>query len=592
MNAAPVIVGLLALLALSATLVVREPSPGALARAHADIGTSIETCSVCHTPDGLDAGCLACHDEIEEQVQSKRGYHATRATGCAHCHPDHHGETFDVMEAIAWQSDDRLSFRHDHVEYTLSGKHDELSCRGCHRAERTYLGLAQKCDSCHDDVHGNDQFRDCAACHDQNQFEPASLFDHDRSFPLLGQHAEAKCDRCHSGLDYKDVKGQQCHDCHESPHRFDSPDGCEACHGGADASWVVAQSEFDAARHGKTGFALSKAHKAVACSDCHKPALAYTARFPQPPRKQESCEACHEDVHRGQFEARCTDCHEETRFLPSRYGREQHTTFVLRGAHAKTECRACHAEVEETRKFVGTARTCAACHDDPHKGQFEPKGKEHGCDRCHDEQRFIPARYPMAEHTGFPLTGAHGAVACNSCHTVVQGTRRFKATPRDCASCHADLHGGQFEPEIKKHGCEQCHTTASFRIRPFDHGKRTSYPLEGKHGEAACARCHKLSGKPPVRVYRETPRSCASCHRDEHRGQFADRSCQKCHAGFIDWEIRRFDHDRTRFPLDARHSDVSCDECHPKVRQRDGRAVVQYRPMGHQCKDCHEVERR
>ena len=95
-----------------------------------------------------------------------------------------------------------------------------------------------------------------------------------------------------------------------------------------------------------------------------------------------------------------------------------------------------------------------------------------------------------------------------------------------------------------------------------------------------------------MRVYRGTERSCATCHGDRHRGQFGAARCDTCHSGFHSWEIRRFDHARTRFPLDKTHARVSCDDCHPKVRQRDGRELVQYRPLGTNCKDCHEVERR
>ena len=254
MNAAPIVVGFLAILALAFTLVLREPSPGPLAQTHADIGSTLESCSLCHAPGGLDAGCLACHDEIEEQIETGRGFHVERASDCARCHPDHHGSSFDVMEAIAWEGEGRESFRHEHVEFQLSDSHDELGCRQCHRGSRSYLDLEQDCGSCHEDVHGGDLFRDCAQCHDQKQFKPASLFDHNRSFPLLGRHAEASCDRCHGGLDYRDVKGKQCESCHSSPHRFEFSSGCEECHRAADLSWTVAQEMFDASRHARAGF--------------------------------------------------------------------------------------------------------------------------------------------------------------------------------------------------------------------------------------------------------------------------------------------------------------------------------------------------
>jgi len=588
MNAAPVLVGFAAVLVLAFTLVLREPSPGVLAEAHSEIGSSLESCALCHTPTGLDAGCLACHHKIQEQIDTGGGFHVERASDCAQCHPDHHGSAFDVMEAIAWGQEGRGAFLHDHVEFRLSERHDELTCRECHRGSGTFLGLQQECASCHEDVHGGDLFRDCAQCHDQARFKPASRFDHGKSFPLLGRHAEAACDRCHGGLEYREVKGKQCRSCHDSPHRFESKAGCEECHGAADFSWTAGQSKFDAQRHAETGFELSTPHVKLACAECHTPELPYETRFELPTRQADNCRGCHEDVHRGQFgDVTCTNCHTESSFRPAQYGLEQHTSFVLRESHRGAECHACHKESRGARRFVGTPRKCAECHEDPHAGQFPG-----ACTTCHGERSFKPAHYSVANHRGFPLTGAHGAVACNSCHTVVDGVRRFRATPQACAECHQNPHGTQFAREIKQKGCEACHDTTRFRIPQFDHDARTSYPLKGEHREADCARCHRASGQPPVRRYRGTEQSCASCHRDEHRGQFADRSCDRCHSGFREWEIRSFDHARTRFPLDGRHRRISCDDCHPEVRQRDGHEVVQYRPLGRECKDCHEVERR
>jgi hypothetical protein len=586
-NAAPLVVGFLALLGLSAMLVVEQPSPGRLTRAHADLEGGHATCATCHAPEGLDAGCLGCHHEIGRQVESGRGFHADRGTGCAGCHPDHHGEEFDALEAVAWRPEGREAFRHAHVEFRLAGRHEGLACEACHRESGTYLGLDQDCASCHEDVHRGRLFSDCASCHTQERFKPAGNFDHDRVFPLLGRHAEAACGRCHDGLDFKDVKGRTCEACHESPHRFPAPKGCEECHAGSDDAWGGARESFDAARHAAAGFRLVAAHAALECAKCHVPGSPYPERFREPPRVSSDCRACHEDVHRGQFPGACTECHGQDRFVPARYGRGKHVSFALKGAHERTACDACHTVVDGARRFVGTPRDCASCHEDPHRGQFEE-----GCASCHDERSFRPARYPIDRHTRFALDGAHGAVACNSCHTEVAGVRRFAGTPKDCASCHDDPHGGQFAREMKKNGCATCHGVASFQIRPFDHARRASYRLEGAHAKATCARCHRPVGKPPVRRYRETARDCASCHRDEHRGQFAGRACTACHEGYERWTLASFDHTGTRFPLDGRHRRVACADCHPGVRQADGVVVTQYRPLGRQCKDCHEVERR
>jgi len=586
-NAAPLVVGFLALLGLSAALVLNEPTPGRLARAHGDLEGGHATCTTCHAAGGLDAGCLGCHHAIEGQIREKRGFHAARASGCADCHPDHHGEDFDVMEAIAWRPADRAEFRHEHVEFRLAGAHADLSCRTCHDEGRTYLGLAQDCGTCHEDVHGGKLFRDCASCHTQERFKPAGNFEHDRVFALVGRHAEAACGKCHDGLDFKDVAGRTCASCHESPHRFPAPKGCEECHGGDDSSWSAAHGGFGAPRHAAIGFELVGAHVAAACTSCHPAGAAYPERFREPPREAANCRGCHADVHRRQFPGACTACHGVDRFVPTTFGRADHATFALRGAHQAATCESCHTVIDGTRRFVGTPQDCASCHEDPHKGQFRE-----ACSACHDESAFTPTRYALERHTSFPLDGAHGAVACNSCHAVVDGARRFAGTPKACASCHEDPHGRQFAAEMKRDGCAACHDTRGFRIRPFDHARHAGYALEGAHAKADCARCHRTAGDPPVRVYRETARNCASCHRDEHRGQFAGRACTTCHDGFERWKLDSFDHARTRFPLDARHRRVACADCHPGVRQADGAVVTQYRPLGRDCKDCHEVDRR
>jgi hypothetical protein len=80
--------------------------------------------------------------------------------------------------------------------------------------------------------------------------------------------------------------------------------------------------------------------------------------------------------------------------------------------------------------------------------------------------------------------------------------------------------------------------------------------LDGKHTDVACALCH------PGRRYQDTARDCYSCHRldDSHLGRFG-KDCATCHTtrGF---ELARFDHSRTDFPLKGRHGNLACEACH------------------------------
>jgi len=617
MKHAPLLVGTLAILSLVGVVTYRNPSPGALSKAHAPLDGDLTACAKCHAEEGLDAGCLACHAEIAGQLRDKRGYH-NKLVGqgqpdCARCHPEHHGRGFDAMEAVAWPEKRAAKFPHDHVEYRLDGAHDALECTGCHnppfaladfpdrKRGQSYLGLKQDCVSCHsDDVHGEGLFPDCLKCHDQHAFKPAPRFDHTGHFELLGAHDGADCKGCHlldEGLTYSKVKGRTCAECHATIHRTKFEPDCAACHRAAEPEWAAAAADFTPVQHARTGFALNERHEKVDCQGCHKRGAPYDRRFVQPARRAEDCAACHEDEHRGQFKGqRCLDCHARAHFLPARFDEQRHAaSFPLVGAHVDVGCKDCHTtttETGETRRFVGTPRSCRGCHADPHSGQFKSK-----CSACHTERRFVPSGYGLAEHTSFRLTGAHSAVACVSCHTREKpgAPRRFAKTPRSCKACHADPHGGQFARQQQKTDCTGCHRAdaATFDIRPFDHARRTRYPLRGAHKNAACNECHQRPKAGAPRRYSKTPTRCAACHTDTHRGQFAPRSCTACHAaGRTDWHIQAFDHKQTRFPLDKTHAEGACRKCHPGVKQRDGAVVVQFKPVGTQCRNCHDFKTR
>jgi len=149
----------------------------------------------------------------------------------------------------------------------------------------------------------------------------------------------------------------------------------------------------------------------------------------------------------------------------------------------------------------------------------------------------------------------------------------------------------------REKSCTACHRTdaSTFRIEPFDHAREAKYPLTGAHAQVTCNACHRRD-KAGVRRYRGTAQACASCHTDPHRGQFRRNgatNCERCHGSAVAWNDMTFDHNRqTRFPLDRTHAQVACDRCHFGVKQPDGARVVQYRPLGTQCRDCHDFDKR
>src|SRR5512134_1422185 len=108
--------------------------------------------------------------------------------------------------------------------------------------------------------------------------------------------------------------------------------------------------------------------------------------------------------------------------------------------------------------------------------------------------------------TGFPLSGAHQAVRCDSCHQ--RGV--FKGTPTRCAACHTV--GSRVASVVmpKNHipvtqPCESCHNTATFAGARFTHVGIAP---------GTCATCHngnQATGKPSGHMV--TTASCDTCHR-------------------------------------------------------------------------------
>lgn len=165
--------------------------------------------------------------------------------------------------------------------------------------------------------------------------------------------------------------------------------------------------------------------------------------------------------------------------------------------------------------------------------------------------------------TGFPLSGAHAAQRCESCH--LNGV--FKGTPRDCASCH--LQGARLaKSNIVKpaqhiptqQACDTCHGTQSFAGAKFSHAGVQAGSCQTCHGgamapgkpaghlltQASCDTCHRTAAWLPASRFNHvgvTAGTCASCHGSTATGKppthipttvpTAMPSCDSCHkSGF------------------------------------------------------------
>ncbi|MCA8960785.1 MAG: hypothetical protein KDC38_09740 [Planctomycetes bacterium] len=549
-------------------LALTAPMPATLSATHAAIGelTSPDGCITCHHPSGLAFGCLSCHEEIQAQLTAGRGYHARlmEATDptCGGCHSEHLGEGFSLTNEISWGAQVPAAFRHTHVDFGLDEAHLELRCEACHFEkreepfrltaypdqvrERTFLGLTQTCGACHEDPHAGGWVEECGACHGQRDFDPPVYFDHSTHFPLEGGHDGLTCEQCHRipggapepgrplPFPFDDARGDQCGDCHRDPHRVDFAESCDRCHDVAKGHWS-ARDAMTAERHARSGFPLVGPHASVACEGCHVPDQPFSVRHPDPRdpsyrRAEDTCDGCHADVHRGQFADRydaCLDCHQKLRFVPSTFGQVDHAeSFELLGAHLGVACTSCHErDADGARRFVGLGHDCRGCHDDPHAGQFAEEIAAGDCISCHrpESDTFAIRPFDHVARTGVELVGAHARAECVSCHArrsfpAPDGSgeivaRRFVGTPRECRSCHTDVHLGQFDEYA---GCDACHVSQeSWEDVEFDHDAQSRFKLEGAHRAVLCTGCHRPvpleNGREFVR-YKPLDFECGSCH--------------------------------------------------------------------------------
>ncbi|MEJ2678623.1 MAG: hypothetical protein P8174_06055, partial [Gemmatimonadota bacterium] len=157
-----------------------------------------------------------------------------------------------------------------------------------------------------------------------------------------------------------------------------------------------------------------------------------------------------------------------------------------------------------------------------------------------------------------------------------------------CLSCHQDEHDGVF---VKNGGgdCGGCHRQTAWLPVQYDaarHNREASFKLVGAHLTVTCDACHKPTGREAG--FRLKASACADCHQSDnpHGDQFAGRACDACHDQ-DSFRIARFDHGKTRFPLDGAHAGAACGACHKPVKAPSGGTMIRYRPLGTKCEDCH-----
>ncbi len=516
--------------------VFAQISPGELSKVHTHL-EGISNCTKCHVlgKNVSNQKCLECHTELKTRIEAKKGYHASieiKGKECVTCHSDHHGLNFQIIRFT------KEKFNHNLTGFSLTGAHAKKLCIDCHKPDHiadqkikkkkfTYLGLNPACLPCHTDYHQQTLSATCTECHDFEAFKPAKKFD----------HARAK-------------------------------------------------------------FQLTGRHKAVTCIQCHKSTTKNGQKYQEfKGLKFDNCTPCHTDVHNNKFGQNRTQCHNGESFSVIIKGVQgfdhNKTNFKLEGKHQKVDCKSCHKT-----KFTNVLKhtRCTDCHADYHKTEFAKQGISPDCSQCHTVNGFQEFNFSIEQHNAgaFQLKGAHLATPCFACHkkeTAKSDTAwHFKNIGKRCSDCHKDIHqtfiSEKFYPNAD---CESCHNENKWNSISFDH-KKTNFELSGAHAKGTCRDCHfKKENGALLQQFKGLPTTCEACHKDIHHRQFESNGatdCSRCHDIQLFKPASKFDHSKTLFPLDGKHKNVACVNCH-KIKQENEIAFILYKIKDFKCENCH-----
>lgn len=204
------------------------------------------------------------------------------------------------------------------------------------------------------------------------------------------------------------------------------------------------------------------------------------------------------------------------------------------------------------------------------------------------------------------LTRAHMDLEaeCDKCHDNADRSRQKQL----CLDCHKEV-AGDIAAKSGFHGravagaqCNACHSEhkgrkadiLGFTPEAFDH-VRSDFVLDGAHASTTCSACHE-----PGKKFRKAPGRCIDCHRkdDVHTGKLGT-DCAQCHET-ARFAPAKFDHSKTKFPLNNAHAKVACFACHRDAtfKGAPGRCVdchasddVHRGSRGPECGSCHSTVR-
>ncbi|MFC0875140.1 hypothetical protein ACE01N_01030 [Saccharicrinis sp. FJH2] len=285
--------------------------------------------------------------------------------------------------------------------------------------------------------------------------------------------------------------------------------------------------------------------------------------------------------HGDDFNVNCAVCHTADEWdLVAKSGFDHDTTsFKLTGQHKMNTCRQCHTSLV----FKDAGTECMDCHTDIHQNTVGQS-----CEICHNTTTWIVSDISeVHEMSRFPLTGAHNAIDCYSCHPSASFLQ-FNVLGIDCYSCHQKDYQATTNPDHSEAGystqCEVCHSLHSteWNATGFEHG---FFPLIQGHSGVDCITCHGVD-KP----FQSVTADCYECHASDyemtqnpnHPDLGFSQNCKECHTLAENWNPADYrEHDNVYFPIySGKHKNVwnSCVTCH-----NDSQNYSVFT-----CTDCHE----
>ena len=190
--------------------------------------------------------------------------------------------------------------------------------------------------------------------------------------------------------------------------------------------------------------------------------------------------------------------------------------------------------------YAGKNTACVSCHQSDYDTTTAPNHLQAGyptdCQSCHSTTTWLGAQFNHSQ-TQFPLTGAHQAVACQSCHA--DGIYAGKDTA--CVSCHQSDYDTTIDPNHLQAGlstdCTSCHSTVTWQNARMLSHDASYFPIySGKHQGrwSTCSDCHTNSTN-----YIDF--TCLLCHQhsdeskvtNDHQGEsgfsYDSQACYSCH---------------------------------------------------------------